>query len=143
MPCSSSTTTAWRHWPTRPSRTGPGCGACRRADTDADVSVLDEGDGLTVRVRGAEVGHAVPGDGRPGNIAAAVAVALELGVDADDVVAAPGLRCPGPRIAWSATVGTGGVVVLDDTYNANPAGARAAAGRVGSPREPTRPGGWS
>jgi UDP-N-acetylmuramoyl-tripeptide--D-alanyl-D-alanine ligase len=102
-------------------------------DTGTDVCVIDDGGRLSVHVRGDEIAHDVVADGRPGNIAAAVAVALELGVRPEDVVRRlPTLPVAPHRLEQS--VGTGGVVVLDDTYNANPSGARAALaalGRVG------------
>jgi UDP-N-acetylmuramoyl-tripeptide--D-alanyl-D-alanine ligase len=64
-------------------------------------------------------------EARPGNVAAAVAVALELGVAPDEVARRlPTLPTAPHRLDRS--VGGGGVVVLDDTYNANPAGAGAA-----------------
>jgi UDP-N-acetylmuramoyl-tripeptide--D-alanyl-D-alanine ligase len=94
-------------------------------DTSADVCVIDDGGVITVYVRGNEVAGAVAIQGRPGNVAAAIAVALELDVSAADVVdRLPTLPVAPHRLEQS--VGTGGVVVLDDTYNANPAGARAA-----------------
>jgi len=90
-----------------------------------DVSVLDEGDGLSVYLRGDEVARGVRVEARPGNVAAAVAVALELGVTVDEVTRRlPMLPVAPHRLEQS--LGAGGVVVLDDTYNANPAGGRAA-----------------
>ena len=50
--------------------------------------------------------------------------------------------CPAPPTGWSSRSGAGGVVVLDDTYNANPAGARAALAALRRLGRPTRPGGW-
>ncbi len=94
-------------------------------DTGADVCVIERGGGLSVTVHGAEIADAVAVDGRPGNVAAAIAVALELGVPSDDVVRRlPTL--PGAPHRLEQATGSGGVTVLDDTYNANPAGARAA-----------------
>ncbi|HEY5024905.1 MAG TPA: UDP-N-acetylmuramoyl-tripeptide--D-alanyl-D-alanine ligase, partial [Acidimicrobiales bacterium] len=94
-------------------------------DLGADVCVSEVGDALVLYVRGAEVARLTRLEGRPGNIAAAVAVALELGIPVDEVVRRlPTL--PGAPHRLEHTVGAGGVVVLDDTYNANPAGARAA-----------------
>ena len=72
----------------------------------------------------------MPGEGRPGNIAAAIAVALELGVDTGDVAARLG-TLPGAPHRLERSAGSGGVVVLDDTYNANPAGVRAALAVLG------------
>jgi len=94
-------------------------------DPSADVCVIEERGALTVYVRGVEMARHVSVDARPGNVAAAIAVALELGVPADEV----GRRLatlPGAPHRLEQTLGASGVVVLDDTYNANPAGARAA-----------------
>jgi UDP-N-acetylmuramoyl-tripeptide--D-alanyl-D-alanine ligase len=103
-------------------------------DTGADVCVIDQGDTLSVVVRGVEVAPAVAVDARPGNVAAAVAVALQLGVSSEDVVRRlPTL--PGAPHRLQQSSGPTGVTVLDDTYNANPAGARAALrtlGRIGA-----------
>jgi UDP-N-acetylmuramoyl-tripeptide--D-alanyl-D-alanine ligase len=86
---------------------------------------VQEGDGLTVHVRGEEIARAVTVDARPGNVAAAIAVALELGVPAGDIVRRLS-TLPGAPHRLESSTGTGGIVVLDDTYNANPAGGRAA-----------------
>jgi UDP-N-acetylmuramoyl-tripeptide--D-alanyl-D-alanine ligase len=99
-------------------------------DTNADVCVVEEGGHLSVTVRGDEIATNLELDGRPGNVAAAVAVALELGVPAPDVVRRLS-TLPGAPHRLEQTLGTGGVVVLDDTYNANPAGARAALATLG------------
>jgi UDP-N-acetylmuramoyl-tripeptide--D-alanyl-D-alanine ligase len=94
-------------------------------DTGADVSVVEEDDGLRVTARGDEIAHGVAGDARPGNVAAAVAVALELGVPAGEVGdRLRSLPVAPHRLEQSAA--TGGVIVLDDTYNSNPAGGLAA-----------------
>jgi len=54
-----------------------------------------------------------------------VAVALELGVSAEEIGRLlPTL--PGAPHRLERSVSAGGVVVLDDTYNANPAGVRVA-----------------
>jgi UDP-N-acetylmuramoyl-tripeptide--D-alanyl-D-alanine ligase len=86
--------------------------------------VRDDGDHLTVFVDGLELGRAGP-DARPGNVASAVAVALELGVPPEVIGGRlPGL--PGAPHRLEAAVATGGCLVLDDTYNANPVGAATA-----------------
>ena len=103
-------------------------------DGAADVAVTEEPDGLRVHIRGQEIARAVALDVRPGNLAAAVAVAVELGVPPADVA----LRLatlPPTAHRVEPSVSAAGVVVLDDTYNANPAGARvalAALARAGS-----------
>jgi UDP-N-acetylmuramoyl-tripeptide--D-alanyl-D-alanine ligase len=103
-------------------------------DPRADVCVVDSDGMLSVSVRGNQVAPAVALDARPGNVAAAIAVALQLGVGVDDVV----LRLPtipGAPHRLEKTLGSGGVIVLDDTYNSNPSGARTALqtlGRLGA-----------
>ncbi len=91
---------------------------------DTDVCVRDDGDGPTLFVGGAEVGRP-PAGARPGNVACAVAVALELGVPVGEIARRVGTLPTAPHRLETA-VGAGGFIVLDDTYNANPAGARAA-----------------
>jgi UDP-N-acetylmuramoyl-tripeptide--D-alanyl-D-alanine ligase len=94
-------------------------------DQGADVCVVEDSHGLTVRVRGDEVACAVVAEARPGNVAAAIAVALELGVSSADM-AGRLATLPVASHRLEPAVSTAGVVVLDDTYNANPAGGRAA-----------------
>lgn len=67
----------------------------------------------------------VPPGVQPSNLACATAVAIELGVEPDTV--ARRLRSI-PSVANRLAQGTSpsGVVVVDDTFNSNPAGARAA-----------------
>lgn len=80
--------------------------------------------GGTVYVGGRPVGAAPPG-AHASNLACAVAVALELDVPEESV----GERLPSvPEAAHRRTLvrGTGGVTIIDDTFNSNPAGARAA-----------------
>ncbi len=95
------------------------------ADPDADVSVVEHPDGLSLRIAGQEVVRAVAIAARPGNVAAAVAVALQLGVLPEDI----GRRLPslpGAAHRLEAATAPSGAIVLDDTYNSNPAGARVA-----------------
>ncbi len=100
-------------------------------DPSADVRLcLDDGN-VTVVVEGAAAGRSVPL--RPGlhpsNVACAVAVALELGVPAAAVVERiPTLPSVPNRLA--AGISSSGVYVIDDTFNANPAGTRAALGAL-------------
>jgi UDP-N-acetylmuramoyl-tripeptide--D-alanyl-D-alanine ligase len=91
----------------------------------ADVCVLEDGEGLSLLVRGAQVGRTGPLEARPGNVAAAVAVALELGVSAAELSQRLATLPVAPHRLEPSSDGRG-VVVLDDTYNANPAGAAAA-----------------
>jgi UDP-N-acetylmuramoyl-tripeptide--D-alanyl-D-alanine ligase len=73
---------------------------------------------------GLEVGRAGP-DARPGNVAVAVAVALELGVPLE-MIGRRLASLPGAPHRLEAAVAAGGCLVLDDTYNANPVGAATA-----------------
>lgn len=94
-------------------------------DAKADVFV-EEGDGrLCVRVRDELVAD-VPIDARPSNVACAVAVALQLGVPLPVVVSRLSTLRAAPHRLEVAPTASGRCLVLDDTYNANPAGARAA-----------------
>jgi len=114
--------------------------------TDADVyvgsrhpagderGVGDDG-APTLVVDGSEVGPSAPG-ARPGNVACAVAVALELGVPVAEI----GRRLPTLPTAphrLEVGVGAGGFLVLDDTYNANPAGATAALAALATTAPPS------
>lgn len=87
--------------------------------------------GLDVAVREGQVavnGEPIglpPGSAHPGNVACAVGVAVALGLDP----AAVGRRLDGlvePEHRRTVATGSSGVVVIDDTFNSNPTGARAA-----------------
>jgi UDP-N-acetylmuramoyl-tripeptide--D-alanyl-D-alanine ligase len=102
---------------------------CSAASTDAEVSVLPDGGSLVVRLGPEEVGR-LPADGIfPMNVACAVGVAHAVGVPSSRI----GERLSGlPRPQHRGVVGRtdAGVLVIDDTYNSNPAGARAAVERL-------------
>ena len=107
-------------------------------DRDAEVAVVAVPDGLELLISGRRVGTASVGpSGRPTsltNAAAAAAVAIELGVPADAVLAR--LSClPSPPNRLQRYVAEGGYVVLDDTFNSNPAGARLALARLSAEAE--------
>ena len=90
------------------------------SDVAADVSVVDgilRIDGVTVGAVGPEVFGS--------NLAAAVAAALQSGVSGDEIA----LRLPTLPVTphrRERTTSERGFVVIDDTYNSNPAGALAA-----------------
>jgi len=88
------------------------------------VCVRDDLDGLTLFIDGTEVARLAAGP-RAGNVASAVAVALELGIPVAEIVSRVGSLPAVPHRLESVSA-EGGFLVLDDTYNANPAGARAA-----------------
>lgn len=119
---------------------GPRVIRCSAEDDAADVCVARSGGSVRVSVRGEVVGEDVacrPGV-QPTNLACALAVALELGVPAGAATA----RVPTiPAVASRLTTDTSsaGVHVIDDTFNSNPAGARAALALLaGAPAEGRR-----
>jgi UDP-N-acetylmuramoyl-tripeptide--D-alanyl-D-alanine ligase len=71
------------------------------------------------------------------NVAVALGIALAMGVELD--AALPRLATlPVAPHRLEAVVGPQGVVVLDDTFNSNPAGARLALGRLAALDGPRR-----
>jgi UDP-N-acetylmuramoyl-tripeptide--D-alanyl-D-alanine ligase len=99
------------------------------AGGEAEVVVTAEGGSLVVRAGGEVLAKADGLVAAPSNVACAVAVALELGVPADEVAA----RLPWlPSAPNRLTVETapGGFTIIDDTFNSNPAGARWALGSL-------------
>jgi UDP-N-acetylmuramoyl-tripeptide--D-alanyl-D-alanine ligase len=108
---------------------------CSAIDRQADVYVARD-DGLRVFGPGGEIGRSPVVDAPPTNVACAVAVALELGVSPGQI--ADRLEdLPGAAHRRQVTTGATGATVIDDTYNANPAGAAAALGlleRLGAGR---------
>jgi len=100
---------------------------------EADVAVLPVERGLELRVGAARAGVVGLAEGqRPtslSNLACAAAVALELGVAPHEVLMLlPTVPVPPNRL--ERYVADGGYVVLDDTFNSNPAGARLALTRL-------------
>ncbi len=113
---------------------------CSGADRRAEVCVVHDDGALRVfidtsRDMRRQIAHLKGLDAPATNVACAVAVALELGV-APDIIAKrlPGLAAAPHRREIST--GANGATVIDDTYNANPAGAAAALhllARLGTP----------
>jgi UDP-N-acetylmuramoyl-tripeptide--D-alanyl-D-alanine ligase len=103
---------------------------CSAVDRRADVCVVNDGGTLRVFVHtdgcsSREIARAEGSDAPPTNVACAIAVALELGVTTDAIARRlPGL--PGAPNRRQVITHRSGATVIDDTYNANPAGARAA-----------------
>ena len=96
-------------------------------DRSADVAVIDG----EVFVRGQLVGRADNLPTAATNAACAIAVAIELGVNPEQAAARLG-SAPTAAHRLEATTAASGVVVLDDTFNSNPAGARRALAALAS-----------
>jgi UDP-N-acetylmuramoyl-tripeptide--D-alanyl-D-alanine ligase len=100
---------------------------CSALDPNADVFVKRDDDHVWMSLSGRVVAEAAPlaGSAQATNLACAVAVALKLGVSEAVIVDRLGTM-PGVPNRLTSAVAASGVLVFDDTFNANPAGARAA-----------------
>ncbi|MCL2736691.1 MAG: UDP-N-acetylmuramoyl-tripeptide--D-alanyl-D-alanine ligase [Propionibacteriaceae bacterium] len=101
-----------------------------RTDSDTyayDVDVHSSGTTFSLSHKGSRItGLSTPLIGTHAilNVAGAAAVALDLGVTPDELRAQLKKLAPAPhRLAMSRS---GGVTIIDDAYNSNPAGAKAA-----------------
>jgi UDP-N-acetylmuramoyl-tripeptide--D-alanyl-D-alanine ligase len=121
---------------------------CSAVDVSADVCVVaGSGDGgASIYVGGAAIGTglALPTSVQPTNLACALAVAFALGVS-HEVALSRIAGLPSVPNRLSSAQAPSGVWVIDDTFNSNPSGARAAlaalAGRaVGGRRVVVTPG---
>ena len=92
---------------------------------DADIAVIADDDGGRVYESGKLVGRVSKLPTAPTNVACAIAAARALGVPASDIVARLESAPVASHRLESATAPSG-AVVLDDTFNSNPAGARRA-----------------
>jgi UDP-N-acetylmuramoyl-tripeptide--D-alanyl-D-alanine ligase len=114
---------------------------CSTLDPGADVCVTRHPDDrrLSVDAFGRRLADLidVPLGVQPANLACAIAVALVLKVD-PDVVAGRLADLPPVEHRLQAVRAASGVTILDDTYNANPAGASEALALLGGSL--TRPG---
>ncbi|PRZ42392.1 UDP-N-acetylmuramoyl-tripeptide--D-alanyl-D-alanine ligase [Antricoccus suffuscus] len=93
----------------------------------ADITVVTVADGFDIDVRGQHL-HAVHEDAQSldaQNLASALGAILALGIDPATVLHNVG-RIARPKNRRVAGTAPGGWVVIDDTFNSNPAGARAA-----------------
>ncbi len=99
---------------------------CSETDAGADVvAALDDAGQLRVTLRGSELAVLEGASAQPINVACAVAVALTLDVPLEQVAQLlPTLPSAEHRLQVASA--TNGATVIDDTYNSNPAGARAA-----------------
>lgn len=111
---------------------------------DLDVEVAETGGELIVSAGGSEIGRVGASAGlHPANVGCAAAAALAYGADPARIgPRLAGLRAPRHRA--DAAMSPAGVLVVDDTFNSNPAGALRAiedlARRVGGRRAVVTPG---
>lgn len=92
---------------------------------DAEVAVVADAEGGRVYLDGKLLGRVGKLPTAPSNVACAVAAARALGVAPTDVLARLA-TAPGASHRLEAATSPNGVVVLDDTFNSNPAGAQRA-----------------
>jgi len=98
---------------------------CSAADVNADVAARIDGGRLVVTRSGVEIAAVPAPDVQPGNVA--VAVALALSVDVPEVIIASALAdLPVVASRGAVTHLSNGAVAVDDTFNSNPEGCRAA-----------------
>ncbi|HVT78044.1 MAG TPA: Mur ligase family protein [Acidimicrobiales bacterium] len=102
---------------------------------DADVAVLADDEGARVYENGALAGRVAQLPTAPTNVACAIAAARALGVPMADIVARLGSAPVASHRLETATAPSG-AVVLDDTFNSNPAGARRALALLASSGSP-------
>ncbi|HEU4917423.1 MAG TPA: UDP-N-acetylmuramoyl-tripeptide--D-alanyl-D-alanine ligase [Acidimicrobiia bacterium] len=107
--------------------------AADRAERMEVITVSGEGSAArvsvgygVVRVDGTEVGE-VPSDVFGVNLATAIGVGLALGVGPSEMTSRLG-GLPRPEHRQTVSISQRGFTVIDDTFNSNPAGARAALG---------------
>jgi UDP-N-acetylmuramoyl-tripeptide--D-alanyl-D-alanine ligase len=113
---------------------------CSGVDRSADVCVIADSRACELLLGGRSIatGIEIPDGAQPTNVACAVGVATELGVSPGDLVKRLGELPTVPHRLAVATAPSG-VIVIDDTFNSNPAGARAALGVLaGASREGRR-----
>ena len=98
---------------------------CGTSEVATDVRVVEEGDEVSIVVRGEPLGR-MPATGVfQSNLACAVAVALELGASPDEV-AYRARRLTQAEHRQSISRSVRGFTIIDDTFNSNPAGAARA-----------------
>lgn len=106
---------------------GPTVWRCSSIDADADVGVIaTEGGSVRVTVRGVRVANLANAEAAPTNLACAIAAALACGMTTGQVAARLAQPLPVAEHRLSRTSGAKGFAILDDTFNANPAGALRA-----------------
>jgi len=113
-------------WPERLSAQGKKVRTAGSVNEAADVRVVPRGEDIEVLVDGVSLGtHERPAGVQLTNLACAIAAALELGMLASDVMKRLG-RVQVVANRANVLTSASGVVVIDDTFNANPASAESA-----------------
>jgi UDP-N-acetylmuramoyl-tripeptide--D-alanyl-D-alanine ligase len=113
-------------WPQRLADAGKRVRTAGSLNEAASVRVKVDGPNWTVTVDGAEVGSGPALAGvQPTNLACALAVALELGLDASLLLDRL-RRVHAIENRSNVVTAASGVEVIDDTFNANPASAASA-----------------
>ena len=98
---------------------------CSTVHRSAGVAVVPADDGWEIFVRGERAGRLDSLEAPPGNVACAVAAALAVGAPVEGVVKRlADLPAVANRLA--PVKGQRGALILDDTFNSNPAGAARA-----------------
>jgi UDP-N-acetylmuramoyl-tripeptide--D-alanyl-D-alanine ligase len=97
------------------------------ADISADYELKPDSSNLTIKTAGGNIPTTlnVPGIHNISNALAATAAALAMGVTLSDIATGLG-NFAGVKGRLQRKLGKGGVLVIDDSYNANPASMRAA-----------------
>ena len=109
------------------SQTGRRVVRCSGDETTCDVGVHPHSG--EVAVHGRVIGKIDLGSHHPLNVAAALGAVMGLGIDPSEV--ADRLKTlPSPDHRLAPGVNERGVTVIDDTFNANPAGAKTALRRL-------------
>ena len=106
---------------------GPRVWRCSSESLSADVGVIPADDGsVRVTVRGIRVADLSNPSVAPTNLACAIAAAMACGLSREQVAARLTQPLPVPDHRLSKSTGAKGFTILDDTFNANPAGALRA-----------------
>lgn len=108
---------------------------CSISDRHVELCLLPDGDELALFRQGTQVARAsLSMEQRPAalaNVVLAIAVAMILGQEPSLLLREVG-RLPQAPNRLNLTRGESGVAILDDTFNANPAGAEIALSRLGA-----------
>jgi len=113
-------------WPQKLVDAGKRVRTAGSVNASASVRVIVDGPNWTVTIDGIEIGSgpAIAGV-QPTNLACAIAVAVELGVDGTQLLERLG-RVRAIENRSNVVTAASGVEIIDDTFNANPASAASA-----------------